>query len=394
MDQSVLKSDDQKYIANTYNRFDVCIKSGKGATCEDFNGKRYLDFGSGIGVTALGYCDTGWADVAAEQAKTLQHTSNLYYTAPCVSLAKKLCETTGYQKVFFANSGAEANECAIKTARKYSFDKYGEGRSNIITLENSFHGRTITTLAATGQDNFHQFFSPFTEGFRYVPANNIEALEKQLDGTICAVMIEFIQGEGGVCPLDRTTVNDLFTLCQKNDILIIADEVQTGMARTGKLLAGEHFGVKADIVTLAKGLGGGLPIGAVLLNEKCESTLSFGQHGSTFGANPVVCAGANYVLDRMTADGFLEEVTEKGNYLKAELEKMPEVEKVDGMGLMLGISLKTKAAATVAKVAAEKGILVLTAKQKLRMLPPLIISYEEIDKGLQILKTILEEKNR
>ena len=325
-----------------------------------------------------------------EQAHRIQHTSNIYYSAPQADVAQKLCERTGYSKIFFGNSGAEANEAAIKLARKYSFDKYGKGRHNIITLVNSFHGRTITTLSATGQDVFHNYFFPFTEGFIYVEANNIDDLKAKLDDTVCAVMFEYIQGEGGVLPLEREFVDAIFSLCAEKDVLTIADEVQTGVGRTGKFLAGENFGKRTNITTLAKGIAGGLPMGICLADEKCCDVLSASTHGSTFGGNPVCSAGANTVLDRITPE-FLEEVARKGVYLKGKLLEISEIERVDGMGLMLGARLKTKKAADVAKKAVENGLLVLTAKEKLRFLPPLTISFAEIDKGTEILKGLLEE---
>ena len=288
---------DSEYIIGTYKRQDVVLVEGHGAVAHDETGKEYIDFGSGIGVNSLGYCDGEWADAVAAQAHRLQHASNLYYTQPAVRLAKLLCEQTGYRKALFCNSGAEANECAIKIARKYSFDKYGAGRDKILTLKNSFHGRTVTTLSATGQDVFHNYFFPFTDGFSYAPANDIDAVREVLEqGGYCAVMFEFIQGEGGVVPLEQDFVKALFGYCRTHDILTVADEVQTGIGRTGTLLASEQFGVQPDVTTLAKGLGGGLPIGAVLVNEKTMNVLSFGDHGTTFGANPVVCAGAYSAL--------------------------------------------------------------------------------------------------
>jgi len=305
--------------------------------------------------------------------------------------ATKLCETAGYSKAFFGNSGAEANECAIKLARKYSFDKYGKGRHTIITLTNSFHGRTICTLSATGQDTFHNYFFPFVEGFVHAEANNIEDLKAKLDDTVCAVMIEFVQGEGGVIPLDKDFVTAIFDECPKRDILIIADEVQTGVGRTGKFLSAEHYGVKADVTTLAKGLAGGVPIGACLATEKCDNVLTAGTHGSTFGGNPISCAGGMAVLNKLTSNGFLEDVIKKGNYITEKLMKIPAVKKVDGIGLMLGIVFEkeNKKAVDIVKEALDKGLLILTAKDKLRMLPPLTITYDEINEGMSILESIL-----
>ena len=376
-------------IMGSYGRYDVVIDSGKNQTAVDENGKEYIDFGSGIGTNSLGYCNDEWADAVCAQVKTLQHTSNLFYTKAQSEFAKELTEITGTKNVFFGNSGAEANECAIKLARKYSFDKYGKGRHNIITLVNSFHGRTMCTLSATGQDVFHNYFFPFVEGFRYVEANNIADLHEKLDDTVCAVMFEFVQGEGGVLPLEQAFVDEIFKLCSEKDILTISDEVQTGVGRTGKFLAGEHFGVKPDIITLAKGIAGGIPMGVCLASEKCAETFTPGTHGSTFGGNLIACAGAKVVLKAVKKEGFLEEVTKKSEYIREKLAEIPEVEKVDGLGLMMGITLKTKKAADVVKAGIEKGVLLLTAKTKLRLLPPLTITYEEIDKGMEILKEIL-----
>ncbi len=383
-----IKEQDKKNILNTYNRFDVCIESGKGAVCKDVNGKKYIDFTSGIGVNSLGFCHPEWVKAVSEQAGKLAHISNLYYTLPDNELAKTLCEQTGYSAVFFGNSGAEANEGAIKTARKYSFDKYGKGRDQIVTLTNSFHGRTVTTLAATGQDVFHQYFGPFTQGFRYAEPN-MEAVEAAVDGSVCAVMLEFIQGEGGVVPLDEKFVKALFAFCQERDILVIADEVQTGVGRTGKFLASEHYGVRPDITTLAKGLGGGLPIGAVLVEERLKGVMGYSSHGSTFGGNPIACAGANVVLRNVCNERFLREVAAKGEKLKACLSVCGDVAAVTGKGLMLGVQLKKQKAGDVAQKCLEKGLLVLTAKENVRLLPPLTITDDEIKKGLQILWDVL-----
>ncbi len=376
-------------VMHTYGRFDVVLEKGSERGCTDENGKQYIDFGSGIGTNSLGFCDEDWADAVCNQVRAIQHTSNYYYTKVQADFAQKLCSTTGYSKVFFGNSGAEANECAIKLARKYSFDKYGKGRHNIVTLVNSFHGRTMCTLAATGQDVFHNYFFPFPEGFVYAKANDIADLESKLDGA-CAVMMEFVQGEGGVNCLDKDFVDAVFKICNEKDILVIADEVQTGAGRTGKFLASQNFGVNPDITTMAKGLAGGMPIGACLASEKCSEVLCKGTHGSTFGGNPVACAGGNVVIDKVTADGFLNEVTAKGDYFKKKLEMLDEVVSVSGMGLMIGIQLKTKKAIDVAAMAIENGLLVLTAKEKVRFLPPLNITYDEIDKGMEIFARILE----
>lgn len=377
-------------VMGTYGRYPLVMEKGTGETAADENGKQYIDFGSGIGTNSLGYCNEKWVEAVCGQVKTLQHTSNYYYTEVQADFAEKLNQITGYSAVFFGNSGAEANECAIKLARKYSFDKYGKGRHNIITLVNSFHGRTLCTLSATGQEVFHNYFFPFVEGFINVEANNTEDLKEKLDDTVCAVMIEYIQGEGGVVPLNQDFVDAVFELCGKKDVLVIADEVQTGVGRTGKFLAGDNFGHKANITTLAKGIAGGLPMGACLADEKCKAVLGKGTHGSTFGGNPVSCAGALAVLDFIQSGDHLQQVTEKGKYLREKLLKIEEISRVDGMGLMLGAALKTKKAADVVGEALEKGLLLLTAKDKLRFLPPLTVTYEEIDKGVAILGEILK----
>lgn len=380
-----------EHVMHTYGRYPLVMEKGSGRCCVDEDGKRYIDFGSGIGTNSLGYCDEKWADAVCAQARTIQHTSNYYYTKVQADFAEKLCGITGYSKIFFGNSGAEANECAIKIARKYSFDKYGRGRHNIITLVNSFHGRTLTTLSATGQDVFHNYFFPFTEGFVNVKANDIADLREKLDGTVCAVMIEYVQGEGGVNALDKDFVDAVYELCTEKDVLVIADEVQTGVGRTGKFLAGEHYGRKADITTLAKGLAGGVPIGACLTNEKCCDVLVPGTHGSTFGGNPIACAGGLAVLERVSGEGFLENVSAKADFIKSELEKCGEVESVTGLGMMIGIKLKTKTASDVVKTALDRGLLLLTAKDKVRLLPPLTIEKDELEDGIVILKKILEE---
>lgn len=378
-------------VMHTYGRYPLVMEMGKNRNCVDENGRKYIDFGSGIGTNSLGYCNDKWVDYVCHQVKSLQHTSNYYYTKVQADFAELLCSSTGYSKVFFGNSGAEANECAIKLARKYSFDKYGKGRHNIITLVNSFHGRTLCTLSATGQDVFHNYFFPFVEGFINVKANDIDDLKSKIDNTVCAVMLEYVQGEGGVNALEQDFVDAVFDLCGKNDILVIADEVQTGVGRTGKLLAGEHFGKKANITTLAKGLAGGVPVGACLADEKCSDVLGAGTHGSTFGGNPLACAGGLAVLETVTADGFLDDVSKKAEFFRSELLKMNEVESVSGLGLMIGIKLKNKKAGDVVKSALEHGLLLLTAKDKVRLLPPLNISVDEIKEGLEIFNTVLEE---
>ncbi len=378
-----------KYVMPSYGRYDLVLDKGEGRQAVDENGKEYIDFGSGIGTNSLGYCNEDWVKAVCDQAHRIQHTSNYYYTKVQADFAKALCETAGYTDMFFGNSGAEANECAIKIARKYSFDKYGKGRHNIITLVNSFHGRTLCTLSATGQDVFHNYFFPFVEGFINVEANNIEDLRAKLDDTVCAVMFEYVQGEGGVMALQQDFVDEIFKLCAEKDVLTIADEVQTGVGRTGKFLAGDNFGKKADLTTLAKGLAGGIPIGVCLSGEKCAKVLTPGTHGSTFGGNPISCAGGLAVLNTVNKPGFLDEVAKKGDYFRKKLLTSPEVASVSGIGMMIGIELKNKKAGDVVKAALDQGLLLLTAKTKVRLLPPLTITYEEIDKGLDILLSIL-----
>lgn len=387
---SEIKKLDQEKIVNSYARFDAVLVKGKGSRCWDEDGKEYIDFTSGIGVNSLGFADPDWSDAVCNQATTLQHISNLYYTLPNVRLAEKLTAASGFDKVFFANSGAEANEGAIKIARKYSFDQYGRGRDKIVTLVNSFHGRTVTTLAATGQEVFHNYFFPFTEGFVFAQANDLESLKAVLDDSVCAVMYEHIQGEGGVLPLEKEFVTQMKALCEQRDILLIADEVQTGAGRTGKFLAWEHFGVKPDIVTMAKGLGGGLPIGAILCSQKTSSVLGFGDHGTTFGGNPVVCAGANVCMDKICRPEFLQDVERKASVIRDRLADVEEVADISGLGLMIGIALKNKTAKEVVSECLQQGLLILTAKTKLRLLPPLNISEEELNRGLDILISVLK----
>jgi acetylornithine/N-succinyldiaminopimelate aminotransferase len=384
-----IKEQDHQNIMQTYGRFNVALISGHGATAVDCAGREYIDFTSGIGVNSLGYCDAKWAVAVANQAATLQHTSNLYYNPVQTKLAETLCGLTGFSKVFFGNSGAEANECAIKLARKYGTEKYGEDHNEIITLQNSFHGRTVTTLAATGQDGFHQHFTPFTQGFTYAEANT-EGVNTYLNKNTCGVLIELIQGEGGVLPLDPDFVKELYQLCKEHDILFMVDEVQTGVGRTGALYCYQNYGITPDVITSAKGLGGGLPIGACLCTERLSGVLGAGMHGSTFGGNPVVCAGALAVLERVGNEKFMAEVDEKGRYFVNRLNEMDEIEFVRGMGMMLGAKLKGKSAKGVAAKCAENGLLVLTAKDMLRFLPPLTISYTEIDKGLAILEETMQ----
>lgn len=385
-----VKNRDQEYVVHSYGRFPVAIEKGKNAVCYDFDGKKYIDMTSGIGVNSLGFCDDGWVAAVTAQLTKLQHISNLYYTDPCSKLAEILCKRTGMKKVFFANGGAEANEGAIKAARKYSFDKYGAGRSKILTLQNSFHGRTVTTLAATGQDVFHNYFFPFTEGFEFIEPGDIEALKANADG-VCAVMIELIQGEGGVLPVDPEYVHAAAKFCADNDILLIVDEVQTGVGRTGSLYCFQQYGIKPDLVTSAKGIGGGLPLAAVLFGEKVENVFNPGDHATTFGGNPVACAGALEIMNRLD-DGFLAEVAKKGEYIRERVLKMPHVSGVAGMGLMLGIELDDGIkSADIVKAGIQNGVLLLTAKAKVRLLPPLTITYDDLDEALTKLEKTLAE---
>lgn len=383
-----IKEKDQAYIANTYARFNIEMERGAGALVYDTQGKSYIDFTSGIGVNIFGYCDEGWVKAVDAQLHTLSHVSNLYYSAPDVQVAENFCQRTGCKKVFFGNSGAEANEGAIKTARKYSHDKYGEGRYEIITLVNSFHGRTMATLSATGQDGFHQHFMPFVDGFTYALANDKNDLLKKVSAKTCAIMMEMVQGEGGVIALDPSFVRMVADYCKEHDVLLIIDEVQTGIGRCGSFFAYEQYEIQPDIVTSAKGLGGGLPIGAVLLYDKVKDTLQPGDHGTTFGGNPIACAGANYILNKCDAS-FLSEVKKKGTYLQEKLAGLPHVIEVSGLGMMIGVSFDHMSGKEVVDACIQKGAIFLTAKQKLRLLPPLTISYEQIDHGLAILEEVL-----
>ncbi|MCI5536888.1 MAG: aspartate aminotransferase family protein [Lentihominibacter sp.] len=388
MNKEMIRETDKKKIVSTYSRYDMAADRGKGACCYDTDGKKYIDFTAGIGVNSLGFCDDSWIGAVTAQLKKLQHASNLFYTEPQLKVAEMLTERTGMSKVFFGNSGAEANEAAIKTARKYGTTRKGNNVNKIITLENSFHGRTMATITATGQDHYHKYFTPFVDGFRYCRANDAEQLKDLVDDETCAVMMEMIQGEGGVLNLDAEFVRAAADICAQRDILFISDEVQTGIGRTGKLFAYEHFGVKPDIVTFAKGIGGGLPIGGTLMGEKCCDVLQPGDHGTTYGGNPVACAGACEVLSRID-DAFLKDVENKGRYLKSELMKIPQVKSVSGMGLMLGVEIEGKEAAEAVKEALESGLMILTAKNKVRMLPPLTITYDELDEGIEIFKKVL-----
>ena len=381
---------DNEFVAGTYKRFPVEIISGKGSKVVDINGKEYIDMGSGIGVTAFGIADDVWQAAVAEQLGKVQHMSNLYYTEPCAKLAKLLCEKTGMKKVFFANSGAEANEGAIKVARKYAAEHKGSDHYTIVTLCNSFHGRTLTTLAATGQEHFHKLFQPLTPGFVSTPANDFEALkELALQTKAAGIMIECIQGEGGVLPLEADFVKAVAAFCAEEDIVLIVDEVQTGNGRTGKLYAYQHFGIEPDVVSTAKGLGGGLPIGAVIMGEKVQNVLGYGDHGSTYGGNPVCCAGALSVIERLD-DSFLSRVRRLSGYVFASLHGAPGVESVSGLGLMVGI--KTAAtAADVVKACINRGVLCLTAKDKVRLLPALNIPMEDLEYAVETIKAVAAE---
>lgn len=387
---SFITETDKKYIANTYARFPLELVSGKGSVVLDSNGKEYIDLGSGIAVTSFGIADDEWVSAVTTQLTKLQHTSNLYYTEPGALLAKMLCERTGMKKVFFANSGAEANECAIKAARKYAAEKKGDDFYTIITLENSFHGRTLTTLAATGQEHYHELFQPLTPGFLHTPADDTEALKKLLaENKIAAIMIECVQGEGGVNSLSEKFVKDVAEICKNEDIILIVDEVQTGNGRTGELYAYMNYGITPDIVSTAKGIGGGLPIGACMLGEKTENVLKFGDHGSTFGANPVCCAGAVSILERID-DKLLNDVKQKSKFIFDSFSGCKGVKGVSGMGLMIGIETE-KQASEIVTACMEKGVLCLTAKNKVRLLPALNIPFELLQKAVKVIKEIIAE---
>ena len=391
MTSESIKGLTHQHIMNSYSRFPVALDHGEGATLYDPEGRAYIDFTSGIGVTALGYGNPLWAEAVAYQAKKLNHVSNLFYTEPPARLAEVLCRRTGASAVFFANGGGEANEGLIKLARKYSFDKYGQGRSTIITLQNSFHGRTITTLKATGQDVFHNYFFPFTEGFRYAPANDLEALKAQDQGDVCAVMVELVQGEGGVLPLDKEYVKAVEALCAEKDWLLLVDEVQTGIGRTGTLFAFQQYGILPDAASFAKGIAGGLPMSGILANEKCRDVLGPGMHATTFGANPV-CAAAGLVVQEILSDEFLKEVRGKGEYLRRGVEalNLPCFGKTRGLGLMIGIEVREGwTNKDIANKLIENGLLILTAGPGMRLLPPLVITKDEMDKGLAIMKQTL-----
>ena len=386
-----LKDEEQLYLMHTYGRFPAALDHGKGATLWDIDGKKYIDLTSGIGVSSLGHDNEALVSALNEQAHKLLHASNLYLTEPMVQVAKELVNSCGMGKIFFSNSGAEANEGMIKLARKYSYDKYGEGRNKIITLKQSFHGRTVTTLKATGQEKFHQYFYPFTEGFDYAAANDIEELKDKADDSVCAVMIELIQGEGGVLPLDKEYVQQAAEFCRAKDILFLIDEVQTGIGRTGSLFCYEQYGVKPDVVSMAKGLGGGVPVGAVMASEICADVLGAGTHGTTFGGNPFCCAAARTVLSVVNKPEFLKEVQRKGEYLKNAILAIgsDKIKTVRGMGLMLGIVVDKESRTGMVNRLLEKGVLALTAgEETIRLLPPLVISYEEMDSAVAVMKEV------
>ena len=393
MTHEELKQLDRQYVMQTYGRFDVDLDHGSGATLYDLAGREYIDFSSGIGVNSVGYAHPKWVKAVADQAGKLAHISNLFYSQSYARLAQQLCRRAGMADAFFANSGAEANEGIIKLARKYSFDKYGKGRGTIITLKNSFHGRTITTLTATGQDVFHNYFFPFIDGFRYAEANNMESVAEVAGHDVCAVMLELVQGEGGVLPMDQEFVHELAVLCAERDWLLLVDEVQTGVGRTGTLFAFQQYGILPDAVSFAKGIAGGLPMGGFLAGEKCRDVLGPGTHATTFGGNPICAAAALAVLDILDED-TLAQVKEKGNYLRARIEKMGLdcLGTTRGLGMMIGVEVtgghtnKELAARLI-----ENGLLVLTAGKALRLLPPLTITREEMDKGLEIMEKTLKE---
>ena len=383
-----LKDIDREYIAGTYARFPLQIVSGKGSLVYDENGKEYIDLGTGIAVNTFGVADEDWISAVTAQLGKCQHTSNLFYSEPCAMLAKTLCERTGMKKVFFSNSGAEANETAIKTARKYAAEKKGKDTYTIITLKNSFHGRTITTLAATGQDVFHEDFTPLTSGFVHADANDIGSVKKLVfENKVAAIMFELVQGEGGVLPLEKDFVKGLAEIAEKNDILLIADEVQTGNGRTGSLYAYMQYGIQPDIVSTAKGLGGGLPIGACLLGEKVKDVLNAGSHGSTFGGNPIASAGALNILSRID-DKLLAEVREKSAYIFDTMQDVPGVRSISGLGLMIGIETEKDVGKVIAKCR-ENGVLVIKAKNKVRLLPALNIPMETLKKAMDVIKAAL-----
>ena len=391
MTSQEIKSLTNQYVMNTYGRNDVAIDHGKGAKLYSPEGREYIDFTSGIGVCDLGYGNEAWADAVYQQAKKVGHTSNLFYTEPCARLAEKLCKRTGMSNVFFASGGGEANEGMIKLARKYSFDKYGKGRATIITLKNSFHGRTMATLTATGQERFHNYFFPFVEGFRFAEANSLDSLKETAGDDTCAVMMELVQGEGGVLPLDQEYVSAVAKLCAEKDWLLLVDEVQTGVGRTGSLFAFQQYGILPDVCSFAKGIAGGLPMSGIMANEKCRNVLTPGTHATTFGANPV-CGAAALLVQDVLSDEFLQEVQKKGAYLREQIETMdlPCFGKTRGLGLMIGIEVaEGYENGKLAAALADAGLLVLTAGPGMRLLPPLVITKEEMDAGLAIMKKTL-----
>ena len=393
MTNQELMAADKQYVMQTYGRFPVTIARGEGAKFWDCEGREYIDFASGIGVNSLGSCHPAWIAAIEAQIHTLGHTSNLFYTEPCVKLAETLTRRTGMSNVFFANGGGEANEGMIKLARKYSFDKYGAGRSNIVTLQDSFHGRTVTTLAATGQDVFHQFFFPFTEGFRYAEPDNLDSVKAAVQDDTCAIMLELIQGEGGVHPLDPDFVAGVKALCEEKDLLLLVDEVQTGVGRTGHLFAFQAYGILPDVCSFAKGIAGGLPMSGIMANEKCRGVLTPGTHATTFGANPV-CSAAALAVQQTMDDAFLAAVTEKGEYLKQKIAAIgsKHLTNIRGMGLMIGVQVCGLSHSELAAKLTEAGLLVLTAgKDTLRLLPPLTITREEMDAGVEIMTKVLRD---
>lgn len=384
-------NDSKKYLINSYNFIDITFEKGEGSYLIDDKNNRYLDFTSGIGVNILGHANKDIIRAISEQANKLLHISNNYLNKNTILAAKNLCNLSGMNKVFFSNSGAESNEGAIKIARKYSYDKYGAKRGTILTLKQSFHGRTMSTLKATGQEKFHKYFFPFPEGFKYAEANNFDSVLENLDNTVCAIMIEVIQGEGGIFPLDKKFVNNLIDLCEKRDILLIVDEVQTGIGRTGYFLAYQYYNIKPDIVTLAKGLGGGVPIGAILCSEKTKDVISYGEHGSTFGGNPFVTNVANVILEKFFDNSFLQDINGKSKFMFENLNdfKSKNIVDIRGRGLMIGIEVKGNINKYVTN-ARENGLLILTAgNNTLRILPPLNIEKKDLIKGLEILKKII-----
>lgn len=387
--ETELKQMERNCVVHSYARFDILLERGEGATCWDDQGKQYIDLTAGIGVNCLGFSDPEWSAAIAGQAAKLQHTSNLYYTEPMIRLASSLTKRTGMSKVFFANSGAEANECAIKAARKYGNQRSGNTKNQIITLKNAFHGRTVSTITATGQEQYHKNFFPFDSGFTYCTANDMEELTSMISGNSCAVMMELIQGEGGVLVIDPAFAKAAEQLCREHDMLLIIDEVQTGIGRTGSFFCYQQYGLHPDIVTFAKGIGAGLPLGGALFNDRTADVLEPGDHGTTFGGNPVVCAGANVVMNRMN-DLFLEEVQKKGQYIADRLDQIPAVYDRTGLGMMLGFRVKDQDAGDVVKKGIAHGLLMLTAKDKVRLLPPLTISVKELQESMHILEEILK----